>query len=471
MVHGPITGADRRTSATGPPIGSLGVRALVVRPPNAWCSIWTIRFGAVCWVTMARGGETWRRLSRQRVQGFSGRAAGVAATWILARLASKNDEQTVLDMLDRIQKCCCGGSFRRGLRELGPKPENLRRIAEQLNIGLDSLVFIDDNPVEARRRSSRTADGSSRRVARRAARVFGRPQRNGGTRSPRLSAEDRRAPNVPKRIGSANRRHEQAGNVEDFLHSLRMVARSDAATPKRSNAMHQLVQKTNQFNLTTRRHALDDLCKMIESPDAEVAWLRLRDRFGDSGLVCVGILEVGCGVLGHRHAVDELSGDGTTRRRCVFVIFGRIGRANAGARRLRGSFGRRPRTRRCKLLSRSRFYAARRKRTGRMYEADLTSGHLPGRRDRSCRGTHQGDCECLVPSRREPVRSWPKSLESAGEQVTRETSHETVEGWDSLNLLNVLMSIEAEFDVTVSPEEAAEFVWSKESWRSFVPRA
>jgi acyl carrier protein len=44
------------------------------------------------------------------------------------------------------------------------------------------------------------------------------------------------------------------------------------------------------------------------------------------------------------------------------------------------------------------------------------------------------------------------------ESVTRETSHETVEGWDSLNLLNVLMSIEAEFDITVSPEEAAEFV-------------
>jgi acyl carrier protein len=44
------------------------------------------------------------------------------------------------------------------------------------------------------------------------------------------------------------------------------------------------------------------------------------------------------------------------------------------------------------------------------------------------------------------------------ESVTRATSHETVEGWDSLNVLNVLMSIESEFGVTVSPEEAAEFV-------------
>jgi acyl carrier protein len=44
------------------------------------------------------------------------------------------------------------------------------------------------------------------------------------------------------------------------------------------------------------------------------------------------------------------------------------------------------------------------------------------------------------------------------DQVTLATSHETLEDWDSLNVLNVLMAIEGEFDVTVAPEEAAEFV-------------
>lgn len=43
-------------------------------------------------------------------------------------------------------------------------------------------------------------------------------------------------------------------------------------------------------------------------------------------------------------------------------------------------------------------------------------------------------------------------------EVTPQTSHESVPDWDSLNLLNVLMSIEGEFGITVSPEEAAEFV-------------
>ena len=44
------------------------------------------------------------------------------------------------------------------------------------------------------------------------------------------------------------------------------------------------------------------------------------------------------------------------------------------------------------------------------------------------------------------------------EQVTPQSSHETVEGWDSLNILNILMAVESEFGISVSPEEAASFV-------------
>ncbi|MGD9722105.1 MAG: acyl carrier protein [Pirellulales bacterium] len=44
------------------------------------------------------------------------------------------------------------------------------------------------------------------------------------------------------------------------------------------------------------------------------------------------------------------------------------------------------------------------------------------------------------------------------DQVTRATSHETIDNWDSLNLLNILMAVEGEFGVSVSPEEAADFV-------------
>ena len=54
--------------------------------------------------------------------------------------------------------------------------------------------------------------------------------------------------------------------------------------------VHQLISKTNQFNLTTIRHSLDDLRRMAESDKHAVCWLRLKDSFGELGLVCVGIV-------------------------------------------------------------------------------------------------------------------------------------------------------------------------------------
>jgi FkbH-like protein len=69
-----------------------------------------------------------------------------------------------------------------------------------------------------------------------------------------------------------------------------MVAQVGECNASTLERVHQLINKTNQFNLTTRRHNMDDLVRLMESPDAAVAWLRLADRHGDSGLVCVGII-------------------------------------------------------------------------------------------------------------------------------------------------------------------------------------
>jgi FkbH-like protein len=82
----------------------------------------------------------------------------------------------------------------------------------------------------------------------------------------------------------------QAASLEDFLTSLDMTAEVGLADANTLERIHQLVQKTNQFNLTTRRHNTGDLRRFVDSPDAAVAWLRLADRYGDLGLVCVGII-------------------------------------------------------------------------------------------------------------------------------------------------------------------------------------
>jgi FkbH-like protein len=270
---------------------------------------------------------------------FQAALLGLRRRGFLLAVASKNDRQTVLEMLDTHPEMLLRSEhFACIVANWDAKPQNLRAIASSLNIGLDSLVFVDDNPVE---RAAVRAElpmvevvelpadplGYARALAEVAA--FDRP---------RLLAEDRdRAKMV---AGDSLRREieQQAGSVEDFLAGLDMVAQvgpCDAGTLER---IHQLIQKTNQFNLTTRRHNIDDVRRFADSPDAAVAWLRLADRYGDLGLVCVGIIErldeetwvvdtllMSCRVMG-RH-VEE----------AFLAYLGELARAG-GAARLRGLF-------------------------------------------------------------------------------------------------------------------------------------
>jgi FkbH-like protein len=70
-----------------------------------------------------------------------------------------------------------------------------------------------------------------------------------------------------------------------------MVARVGEADSGTMARIAQLIGKTNQFNLTTRRHSAAEIAALAGDPSAVVAWLRLSDRFGDQGLVAVGILK------------------------------------------------------------------------------------------------------------------------------------------------------------------------------------
>ena len=78
--------------------------------------------------------------------------------------------------------------------------------------------------------------------------------------------------------------------MEDFLASLDMQAAVGEVGPETIARVAQLVGKTNQFNLTTRRHNQARLQQMTEDDAWDVRWIRLRDRYGDSGLIGVTIV-------------------------------------------------------------------------------------------------------------------------------------------------------------------------------------
>jgi FkbH-like protein len=169
------------------------------------------------------------------------------------------------------------------------KPANLREIAAELNVGIDSIAFLDDNPAERERVRQELpevtvidlpADPMGFAAALRACPVLERLAvlREDAERS-RYYAEQR------ERAAA----HDAATSVEDFYRSLAQqveIAPVSAATLARAA---QLTQKTNQFNATTRRYSEAQVSEIAASPGCGAYTVRVRDRFGDNGLVGVMI--------------------------------------------------------------------------------------------------------------------------------------------------------------------------------------
>jgi FkbH-like protein len=165
------------------------------------------------------------------------------------------------------------------------KATNLRRIAAELNIDVSALVFVDDNPAECElvRQSlpevrviemNGDAAGFSRRIDR--LHLFD---------STAFSAEDlRRGESYQARAKSTALR-ESATDLDSYLASLEMRAQVRQASPADLTRLAQMEQKTNQFNLTTRRRSLEELRSTAEAADSLVLAVSLVDRFADHGLV------------------------------------------------------------------------------------------------------------------------------------------------------------------------------------------
>jgi len=265
---------------------------------------------------------------------------GLRRRGFLLAIASKNDEATVDDALARHPEMLLRREhFACIFANWDPKPVNLRRIASTLNLGLNALVFIDDNPAE---RAQVRAELPMVHVVELPAdplHYAGAVQDWHWLDQARLLDEDRgRAEMV-----SHDHRREQlrggAASVDEFLGQLGMVAEVGTAGLGTLERIHQLIHKTNQFNLTARRHPLERVRALAAAPDAAVAWLRLRDRYGDLGLVCVGIVHAAQGTTWE---IDTLLMSCRVMGRRVETAFlaylAELARG-AGADRLRGVYG------------------------------------------------------------------------------------------------------------------------------------
>ena len=168
-----------------------------------------------------------------------------------------------------------------------PKSENIKSLAEGLNLGLDSFIFIDDNPVECAEVRAHCPQVVTLQLPQSSAEferflnhvwVFDRVN---------ITDEDK----VRARRYQENVKREQAKStstsLKDFLISLKLNI--DIARPERSQyaRIAQLTQRTNQFNATTIRRSESEIAELIERGQLEAVVVSVSDRFGDYGLVGV----------------------------------------------------------------------------------------------------------------------------------------------------------------------------------------
>ena len=169
------------------------------------------------------------------------------------------------------------------------KAENLRAIARTLSIGLDALVFVDDNPAEREVIRQLLPEVAVVPLPEDPAHYVRCLSEHLHFESSSFTAEDTARTAQYRARAQVQQLETGAESLESFYRSLHMQATvrpfDDVDLPR----VAQLIGKSNQFNLTTRRHSLAQLQAFMRDPDCVHFSLRLRDRFTDHGLVAVMI--------------------------------------------------------------------------------------------------------------------------------------------------------------------------------------
>lgn len=206
---------------------------------------------------------------------------------VLLAVCSKNDEATALaPFAQRREMVLRREDFAAFVANWRPKSENLRAIARQLNIGLDALVLVDDNPAERAEVRRALPDVRVIELGDDPADYPAALDRAGWLETALISADDRER---ARGVAANAAREDLRAAAEDYSGYLRSLEQRAVIAPFRAADLDRIVQltnKTNQFNLTTLRVTRADMEARLAGGGL-TATVRLADRFGDNGLISV----------------------------------------------------------------------------------------------------------------------------------------------------------------------------------------
>lgn len=229
----------------------------------------------------ARFKDTQRILKRMKDRG------------VMVAILSKNNVEDVEPVFSHPDMILQHEDFVAEVINWEPKSANIRQLAIDLNIGLDAFVFLDDNPAEREQMK-----GVCPEVA-----VIDFPKDSSNLPDVvakayeqyflalEVTGEDLKKTDMYRSEVQRKAVQSSAASIEDFLAKLEMTMDIHLMKDLEEKRVTQLTNKTNQFNLTTKRYSEDEIHTFATGDNSDIITVHMADKYGDQGLVSVMILK------------------------------------------------------------------------------------------------------------------------------------------------------------------------------------
>lgn len=218
---------------------------------------------------------------------FQRYAKSLKARGIILAACSKNDSNNAREGFTHQNSVLVNDDFAAFEANWDPKHMNILKISADLNLGLDSFIFIDDNPAERQIVSANLPTVSVPNIGSEVLHFIDHIDKNYYFETVSISSDDVKRADFYKQNAERLQKHLHWVDYGDYLDSLLMVAEIQPFSSVYFDRITQLVNKTNQFNLTSKRYTFADIASIAQDSTYITLYGRLKDRYGDNGLVSV----------------------------------------------------------------------------------------------------------------------------------------------------------------------------------------
>jgi FkbH-like protein len=207
---------------------------------------------------------------------------------VLLCLVSKNNAADVVETFRSHPEMPLNlGHFIASRIDWEPKPKNVAAIADELGLGLEDFIFVDDSAKESSEVAAECPEVLALTLPASAGRIPEFLRHVWAFDRPRVTEEDRLRNELYSQRMERVRAERRASSLEEFIASLRLEVRIEPMTPGQLPRVAQLTQRTNQMNTSGLRRSEGEIREMLETGQAECLTVHVADRFGSYGLAGV----------------------------------------------------------------------------------------------------------------------------------------------------------------------------------------